>query len=153
MEETRVNRPSDPPESVVVRPARGGDIPSLLALIEPYVQQRKLLPRTIDELVLLLPSYFVAETAGKIVGCVALEIYSTKLAELRSLVVAPDSQGAGLGTRLVQAAIDRARAEQVLEVMAITSAEEFFQSCGFDFTLPGEKKALFFQTRESPEHR
>lgn len=146
-----MNGPSHSPESVVIRPARGGDIPALLALIEPYVQQRKLLPRTIDELVLLLPSYFVAETAGKIVGCVALEIYSTKLAELRSLVVAADSQGAGLGTRLVQAAIDRARTEQVLEVMAITSAEEFFQSCGFDFTLPGEKKALFFQTRDSAE--
>src|SRR5205085_1573013 len=109
--ETCVNRPSHPAESVVVRQARGADIPALLALIEPYVQQRKLLPRTIDELTLLLPSYFVADAAGKIVGCVALEIYSTKLAELRSLVVASDYQRAGLGKRLVQAAIDRARDE------------------------------------------
>ena len=29
-----------------------------------------------------------------------------------------------------------------------TSAESFFLACGFDFTLPGEKKALFMQTRE-----
>lgn len=137
-------------DSVVIRQARGADIRALVDLIEPYVQQRKLLPRTIDELTLLLPSYFVADDAGRIVGCVALEIYSTKLAELRSLVVDPQYQGRGIGSRLVEAAVDRARDERVLEVMAITSAEEFFRGCGFDFTLPGEKKALFLQTR--PAH-
>jgi N-acetylglutamate synthase-like GNAT family acetyltransferase len=106
------------------------------------------LRRTIDELALLLPNYFVADATGRLVGCVALEIYSSKLAEVRSLVVVPEYQGQGIGKRLVQAAIDRAREENVLEVMAITSEEEFFQACGFDFTLPGEKKALFYQTRE-----
>jgi N-acetylglutamate synthase-like GNAT family acetyltransferase len=138
---------SSHPQPALVRPARGGDIRALSALIEPVVQQRKLLPRTIDELALLLPNYFVAESGGRIVGCVALEIYSSKLAEVRSLVVEPAFQGQGVGKLLVEACIARARDEQVLEVMAVTSAEEFFQSCGFDFTLPGEKKALFLQTR------
>lgn len=138
---------SDRSDSIVVRPARGADIQPLLDLISPFVEQRKLLPRTIAELALLLPNYFVAESAGRIVGCAALEIYSSKLAELRSLVVSPELQGHGVGKRLVQACVDRARDEEILEVMAITSAEEFFQSCGFDFTLPGEKKALFLQTR------
>jgi N-acetylglutamate synthase-like GNAT family acetyltransferase len=133
---------------VFIRPARGTDIESLLVLIEPFVLQRKILPRTIDELTLLLSSYFVAECGSRIVGCVALEIYSTKLAELRSLVVDPDYQGQGIGKKLVAAAVARAREEQILEVMAITSAEDFFQTCGFDYTLPGEKKALFLQTRE-----
>ena len=41
--------------------------------------------RTIDELALLLPNYFVAESDGKIIGCAALEIYSSKLAELRKI--------------------------------------------------------------------
>ncbi|MSR56820.1 MAG: GNAT family N-acetyltransferase [Planctomycetaceae bacterium] len=138
---------SDSTDPIVVRPARGSDIQPLSALIAPFVEQRKLLPRTIAELALLLPNYFVAECGGNIVGCAALEIYSSKLAEVRSLVVAPDFQGRGVGKKLVQACVDRARDEQILEVMAITSADEFFQSCGFDFTLPGEKKALFLQTR------
>ena len=42
-----------------------------------------------------------------------------------------------------------AQQKNIFEVMAITSAEEFFQRCGFDFTLPGEKKAVFLQTRET----
>lgn len=138
---------SDSP--IVVRPADGRDIRPLAELIEPFVQQRVLLPRTIDELALLLPNYFVAEAEGKIVGCAALEIYSSKLAEVRSLVVKPGFQGRGVGKRLVEACVNRARDERVLEVMAITSSEEFFQSCGFDFTLPGEKKALFLQTRNN----
>ena len=132
---------------VIVRPARGADIRPLAGLIEPFVRERKLLPRTIDELALLLPNYFVADADGKLVGCAALEIYSSKLAEVRSLVVRPGYQGRGVGKKLVAACVDRARDEQILEVMAITSSEEFFRSCGFDFTLPGEKKALFLQTR------
>lgn len=140
------SRPSDP--KIVVRAARGSDVRALSALIEPFVQKRILLPRTIDELALLLPNYFIAESEGRIIGCAALEIYSSKLAELRSLVVSPDFQGFGVGKLLVEACVERARDERVLEVMAITSSEEFFRSCGFDFTLPGEKKALFFQTRE-----
>ncbi|HEY3966140.1 MAG TPA: GNAT family N-acetyltransferase [Planctomycetaceae bacterium] len=135
--------------TIIVRPARGADVKSLADLIAPFVEQRVLLPRTIDELALLLPNYFVAEDSGRIIGCAALEIYSAKLAELRSLVVAPGYQGQGVGKMLVEACVNRAREEHVLEVMAITSSEEFFRTCGFDFTLPGEKKALFLQTRSS----
>jgi N-acetylglutamate synthase-like GNAT family acetyltransferase len=138
---------SDTNASLTIRPARGADVRALADLIAPFVEKKILLPRTIDELALLLPNYFVADDGGRIVGCAALEIYSAKLAELRSLVVMPEYQGLGVGKKLVEACINRAREEQVLEVMAITSSEDFFRSCGFDFTLPGEKKALFLQTR------
>lgn len=140
---------TEPQPPIVVRPARGPDIRPLAELIAPFVEQRKLLPRTVDELALLLPNYFVAECQGKLIGCAALEVYSSKLAELRSLVVIPEYQGHGVGKLLVEACVNRARDERILEVMAITSSEDFFRSCGFDFTLPGEKKALFLQTRET----
>ncbi len=81
-------------------------------------------------------------------GFAALEVYSPKLAEIRSLAVAPIHQGRGIGRRLIEACVNRAREKNILEVMAVTATEEFFQRCGFDFTLPGQKKALFIQTRE-----
>lgn len=136
--------------AVEIRPLRLDDIPALHQFIEPFVAEGKLLPRTVDELEELVPNGFVAVCADRIVGVAALEIYSRKLAELRSLAVAPDYRRHGIGARLVQHCVDRARARHVLEVMAITSSEDFFRSCGFDFTLPGEKKALFIQTRETP---
>jgi N-acetylglutamate synthase-like GNAT family acetyltransferase len=130
-----------------IRPARLSDGPFVLELIEPYVARQKLLPRTLDEIEDLLAHGFVAEADGAIVGFVALEVYSKKLAEIRSLCVAESYQRHGVGKRLVQACVESARDRNILEVMAITSAEEFFRSCGFDFTLPGEKKAFFLQTR------
>lgn len=133
-----------------IRPATVSDGPRVLALIEPYVAHRKLLPRTLDEIEELLTDGFVAEMEGEIVGFVALEVYSKKLAEVRSLCVAEGKQRLGIGKELVQACVRRARERSILEVMAITSSEEFFRACGFDFTLPGEKKAFFLQTR--PEY-
>jgi amino-acid N-acetyltransferase len=134
--------------NVIIRTALQGDIPALEAFIKPFVDARKLLPRTYDELHELLSNFFIAEIEGQIVGCAALEIYSWKLAEIRSLAVEVQTQGMGVGRKLVQACIERARERNILEVMAITSADGFFMSCGFDYTLPGEKKALFIQTRE-----
>lgn len=134
---------------ITIRMARAEDVPGILRLIQSYVEQRKLLARTLGEVDELLPNFFVAVTEnGEIVGCCALEIYSAKLAEVRSLAVAPEIQGLGVGRRLVNACVERARLRKVLEVMAVTSSDGFFQSCGFDYTLPGEKRALFLQTRD-----
>jgi amino-acid N-acetyltransferase len=135
-------------EPVTIRPALSTDRDGICELIAPFVTEGKLLPRTADELDSLLPHCFVAVLAGKIVGCAALEVYSSKLAELRSLAVMPSVQGRGIGRGLVHACVVRARERRILEVMTITSSESFFKHCGFDFTLPGEKKALFLQTRE-----
>ncbi|NWF67587.1 MAG: GNAT family N-acetyltransferase [Chloroflexi bacterium] len=137
--------------SVIIRRAAAADIPALQAFITPFVNDGKLLPRTLDEFEELLPNFFVAEHEGQMVGCAALEIYSRKLAEVRSLAVSPQVQGLGIGKRLVQACLERAREQHILEVMAITSSDRFFLSCGFEFTLPGEKKALFYQTRDTIE--
>lgn len=134
--------------SVVFRPASAEDVDSLAEFIEPFVEEGRLLPRTPLELQELLPHGFVAVSEGEIVGFAALEIYSRKLAEIRSLAVAHGVQGKGVGRELVSRCVQRAKDKSVLEVMAITSTDEFFRTCGFDFTLPGERKALFLQTLE-----
>ena len=129
-----------------VRSVRDDDQAAVRALLQPHVEQRKLLRRTIEELETLLPNGFVAVSGTSIVGFATLEVYSRKLAEIRALVVADGQQGKGIGQMLVQACLDRAREQDIMEVMAISSAEKFFLACGFDFTLPDEKKAFFAQT-------
>lgn len=137
-----------PERDIHIRTIDTADIARLASFLEPFVAMRTLLPRTLDELEYLAPNFFIAEADGEIVGCAALEIYSNKLAEVRSLAVRGDMQGYGIGRKLVQACIDLAKTRNVFEVMAITSSEQFFKSCGFDWTLPGERKALFIQTRD-----
>ena len=133
---------------IIVREACRDDIPGLEILVDRFVQANRLLPRTTDELCDLIPFGFVAVAGDEVVGFAALEIYSAKLAEIRSLAVHDNFQGRGIGKSLVQKCVDLAVKRNILEVMAITSSEGFFQACGFDFTLPGEKKALFMQTRD-----
>ncbi len=146
MTETVAARSNDP--TFNIREASREDIPQLEDLVDHFVTANRLLPRTFDELCDLIPFGFVAESNAGIVGFAALEIYSAKLAEIRSLAVHEDHQGKGIGRALVQRCVELAVRRNVLEVMAITSADGFFQACGFDFTLPGEKKALFMQTRD-----
>ncbi len=134
---------------VIIRLADNEDLKQITEFIQPFIDERKLLPRTIDELEHLINTLYVAEVNGDIVGCAALEIYSKKLAEVRSLAVSSQIQGLGVGRKLVSACVELAQQHDILEVMAVTSSEAFFKACGFDFTLPGEKKALFFQTQNN----
>jgi len=133
---------------VTLRPAAASDLESIENFIAPYMAGKVILPRTAEELGQLIPTGFVAECEGRIVGFATLEIYSRKLAEIRSLCVDTSLRGRGIGRKLIDRCLELARERSVFEVMAITSAEDFFRSCGFDFTLPGEKKALFLQTRD-----
>lgn len=126
-----------------IRPARMEDLPAVGQLLEPFVQQRKLLPRTADELARLVPNGFVAEADGQVVGFAAVEVYSRKMAEIQCLAVALAWRGRGMGKQLVQRCVERARELGVLELMAITASENLFRDCGFDYALPDQKKALF----------
>ncbi len=141
---------SEPESTCLIRPSTPDDFAAVEEFILPFVESKWLLPRTTDELSELLPEGFIAEVDGSIAGFAALEIYSSKLAELRSLCVDLNYQRIGIGRKLVDACIAKARERQVYEVLVVTSSDEFFRKCGFDFTLPGEKKALFLTTRDSP---
>lgn len=131
-----------------MRLARREDVDAIRALIEPHVTSGRLLQRATEEIEYLLPTFVVAEREGAVVGCAALEIYSSRLAEVRSLAVTDALQGQGVGRRLVEACVKIARERQVMEVMAITSNEAFFRAVGFDFTLANERKALFIDPQE-----
>ncbi len=135
------------PADFCVRSAEVTDVPNISTLLEPHVARRILLPRSEEELRNLIRNGFVAELNGEIVGFVAVDIYSKKLAELQCLAVADRCQGMGIGKRLVQACVECTREHDVRELMAITAAEDFFEGCGFHYTLPDQKKALFISTR------
>jgi len=124
-----------------VRKATMEDIPSICGLINANLDN--LLPRSEEEVADLIESFFVVEEDGEVLGCVCLEIYSQKIAELRSLAVAKKARGKGLGRVLVQAVLQEAEAKEIPEVLAVTSALEFFQQMNFKGVL-NEKYALFW---------
>jgi len=137
---------SHDPTTPCIRNATQQDIPEILQLITPYVTQRVLIPRDQEDLQKLVPHGFVAEASSVIVGFAAVEIYSRKLAEVQCLAVREGYQKQGLGRQLVDACVNRAREEQVFELLAITSSDDFLRSCGFDYSLPDQRRALFMRT-------
>jgi amino-acid N-acetyltransferase len=100
---------------------------------------------------MLVANGFVATVVERVVGFAAVEIYSRKLGEIQCLAVEEGFQGLGIGSRLVALCVQRAREKGILEVMAISSSEHFLQKLGFDYSLPDQKRALFFQLRSREE--
>jgi amino-acid N-acetyltransferase len=136
------------PEDIHLFDATAKDLRAVNAFLQPFVDQEFLLPRTRDELKHLLKHAFVARWRRKVVGFAAVEIYSRKLAEIQCLAVHPEFQRMGIGRRLVQACVRRAKELKVLELMAISASDAFLKECGFDYSLPKQKRALFVQPLE-----
>jgi N-acetylglutamate synthase-like GNAT family acetyltransferase len=90
-----------------------------------------------------VPSFLVAEISGKLVGCCALQVYSKRLAEVRTLAVHPDYQDGGVASKLVEGCKQRALERGVRELFAVTSQTSFFERLGFA-TFHREKTAMFF---------
>lgn len=132
----------------MLRKARVEDIEGIQQLIEDNID--KLLPRTNEELRELINWFWVIEEEdGRIAGCCCLEVYSPKIAELRSLAVHRDCRGKGYGEILVKTAVDEAQRQKIRQVLVVTSTREFFEKLNFGACL-NEKYALFWMGQNGP---
>jgi len=128
----------------MVRKATTRDIPNILELVEANLGT--LLPRSQDEYNELLETTYVYEKDGRIVGSCILEIYSPKIAEIRSFVVHHDHRGQGVGKALIAEAVAEGRRQNIREIMVVTSSREYFEKQNFGACL-NEKFALFWNGR------
>lgn len=114
-----------------IRSARLEDVPAIAELVQYFAQRDELLPRSEDEIRSSLGRWLVTEVDGSLVAVGSLVPYSDVLVELRSLAVAPDQQGRGYGSELVEALAETAEAQGFNELFALTRALDFFARCGF----------------------
>lgn len=103
-----------------------------------------LLERPFKEIEELRENFFVyrLEESGILVGCASLEVYSPRLAEIRSVFVHKDARGFGIGTQLIQRCVDEAKAKGVREIIAITDKIPLFEKAGFNNPLDNQR-AMF----------
>jgi amino-acid N-acetyltransferase len=108
----------------IISPATPADLPAIFELLE-----RSALPR--DGLDAHVATTLVARDANGVVGTAALELYGTA-ALLRSVAVAAEQRGRGLGAALTATALDLARRRGVRTVYLLTeTAAGFFPRFGF----------------------
>ena len=108
-------------------------------LIRHTAETSSVLERTLDDVCEHIREFTCALVGEEVVGCVALPIEDLNLAEIRSLCVAEDQRGTGLGKQLVEAALLEARELGLKRVYALTNVTDFFRRLGFVET---ERSAL-----------
>jgi amino-acid N-acetyltransferase len=114
-----------------VRNATVSDTRAINSLINFYAEEDKMLFRSMADIYKNLQAFIVAELEGEVVGCCALEIVWSDLAEIKSLAVEPSKKGSGVGKMLVTGAIERAGELGVRRVFALALDGSFFEKLGF----------------------
>jgi amino-acid N-acetyltransferase len=110
-----------------IQPALDSDRPAIEALLT-------LAGLPLDGLEAALPAALVARSGGVVVGCAAIEAYGTA-GLLRSVCVAADLRGTGVGSLLVAAAEDLAANRGLTELYLLTeTAEGWFPRLGYGVT-------------------
>lgn len=124
------------------------NLDQVFEFLRPFMDQNFLIPREKDEVKTLMTHGFAAFHDQKIVGFAAVEIYSRKLAELQCLAVDPEYRRMGIAKKLVNKCTAVASETGVKELLAISASDELFMACGFEYSLPNQKRALFFQPNQ-----
>ena len=115
-----------------VREAKICDAEAICSLVSEYAERDRMLFRSMTDIYENLQSFRVAEVDGEVVGCCALGIIWSDLAEIESLAVGQSSKGSGVGKMLVEAATKRAFELGIQKVFALTMEPGFFEKLGFE---------------------
>jgi amino-acid N-acetyltransferase len=121
---------SDP--SILIHKARLQDARNIFDLVNSLSGDGTLLRRSYAEICENIRDFTVAEDAeGDFLGCGALHLYGPHLAEVRSIVVKPESRGRGAGDAILEALLAEAEEHQVMSVCLFTRIPEYFEHLGF----------------------
>ncbi len=114
-----------------IRNAKTNDAEAISSLISSYAELDRMLFCSVSDVYEKLQMFQVAEEEGTIVGCCALQVVWSDLAEIKSLAVAKDCFGKGVGRALVEGAVEKARRLGVRRVFTLTLEPAFFEKVSF----------------------
>lgn len=116
----------------MIRPAKMKDAAQILELVNGYATEGLMLPKAPYDVYRNIQNFFVVEKDEKIIGCARLSIASKDLAEVASLAVLKDQNKLGIGRKLVEACLERAKYLGLEKVFTLTYQCAFFEKCGFE---------------------
>ncbi|MFC1541779.1 N-acetyltransferase [Candidatus Latescibacterota bacterium] len=118
-------------DDVIIRKAVVGDVPSISATINIHAPKGIMLPRPISQIYDNVRDYHVVEYNSKIIGCGALHVTWSDLAEIRALSIQDEFMGKGYGRRIVEKLLEEAKTLEVKNVFVLTYQDKFFRNFGF----------------------
>ena len=117
---------------LVIRPAKTKDVKSIRNLVDSYAAPGQMLSKETVTLYESVQEFIVAEQDGVLVGCGALHILWEDLAEVRTVAVKENLHKQGIGHKIMEAIIQRAREVGVEKIFCLTFQTEFFGRHGFE---------------------
>jgi amino-acid N-acetyltransferase len=118
---------------MTLRHAKTADAEAVCSVVNYYAERGLMLHRSMESIYNSLREFQVAcDDDGQIVGCVAVDIFWSDLAEVKSLAVLPGLVGQGIGGQLLAAAVEDARLMGVKRLFTLTYEQRFFQRQGFE---------------------
>jgi amino-acid N-acetyltransferase len=116
---------------IEVRGARTVDVPAIRTLVDTYASDRILLSKETVTLYEAVPEFLVAVEGLTVVGCGALHVLWSDLAEVRTMATDPTRRRQGVGHRILERLLDTAREIGVARVFCLTFETAFFAAHGF----------------------
>ncbi len=118
----------------MIRKAVVTDVKAIHKLITEQAASGSLLGRAMSELYSQVRSFTVDtdDGTGEIIACGALEVIWEDLAEIRSLAVATERQGASIGTAILSSLLNEAKQMGVVRVFVLTYRPSLFERHGFN---------------------
>lgn len=141
-----------------VRQMEQTDIPSVLAIMKPFVESGKLLSRTEAQIAEGLQDYIVYELDGGIHACAALHFYEDGQAEIAAVAVDENYAHMGIGPKLIDTLISQAGEGGASSIFIMTTqTADWFEKLGFEEdtldSIPDERRKLWDSRRGSKVYR
>lgn len=141
-----------------VRQMEQTDIPSVLAIMKPFVESGKLLSRTEAQIADGLEDYIVYELDGGIHACAALHFYEDGQAEIAAVAVDENYAHMGIGPKLIDTLISQAGEGGATSIFIMTTqTADWFEKLGFEEdtldSIPEERRKLWDSRRGSKVFR
>ena len=130
------------------------DIPDIIRLMEPLMQQGVLIRRTPEDIQNKKSDYAVFVIDGQIHACGALHDWGDEQGEIAAIATDPFYTDMGLGRRIIGYLMEKARKSGLKKVFVLTTrTHDWFESLGFRETpletLPEKKRLVYDHNRNS----
>ena len=141
-----------------IRPMVQTDIPSVLALMRPFISSGKLLPRTESDIAVALKDFVVYEFDGGVRACASLHKYDDGQAEIAAVAVDEAFGHMGIGPVLIESLVQKAKEQGASSIFIMTTqAADWFEKIGFKEdsvdSLPALRRAKWTPERNSKVYR
>jgi amino-acid N-acetyltransferase len=116
--------------SIKVQKAKISDVPHIHKLINTFANRGEMLARPLSEIYENIRDFVVVKQGKRMIGCAALHVMWSDLAEIKSVAVDEELRKQGVGNEMVTACLNEAAEFGIATVFCLTYQPKFFEKLG-----------------------